>query len=126
MPEHHPRNNIGYRAKSADSYFFSFELLRCSDPFAGHDRAVKSINRNADDLEIYARERRLDLRRQIGGRELNTAGHHRLIHQRAAADVDALRIEPVFFEDLLVAHNFKQIMGNADTAIPDLHGFQLF
>jgi hypothetical protein len=68
----------------------------------------------------------LDLRRQIRGRELNTAGHHRLIHQRAAADVDALRIEPVFFEDKLVAHDFKQVMGNAHAAVSDLHGFQLF
>src|SRR5262245_9963130 len=126
MPEDHPRDDIGDRAKPADSYFFPFELLRCFDSFAGHDGAVKSINRNADDPEIYASEGRLDLRRQIGSRELNTAGHYRLIHQRAAADVDALRIEPVFFEDLLVTHNFKQIMGNADTAIPDLHRFQLF
>ena len=55
-----------------------------------------------------------------------TAAHHRLIHQRTAADVDALCVQAVFFEDKLVAHDFKQVMGNTYAAVADFHGFRLY
>src|SRR5438876_12026848 len=106
--------------------FFPLSSCGLRIPLWSHDRTIKPVNRNADDLEIDARESRLDLRRKIRSGELNAAGHHRLVHERAAADVDTLRVEPMFFKDQLVAHNLEQIVGNPHPAVADLHRSQLF
>src|SRR6476646_5544360 len=119
-------DDVGHRAKTADGEPLAFEIFRFANLLARHDGAVQPVDRDADHFEIHAGEGRLNLRRQVGGSELNAAADNRLIHQRAAADIDALRGQSIFFEDPVLVHELQKIMGDTDAAVADLDWLQTF
>src|SRR6185437_4673495 len=124
VPQNQLSNDIRNRAETADSEPLAFEIFRLANLFTRHNCAVKAVDRHADNLEIDAGQGRLDLRRQVRGCELNAAADNRLIHKRAAADIDALRAQTILFEGPVLFHHLQQIVGDPDAAIADLDRLQ--